>query len=159
MQKITLLTLGKLKESYLREAAAEYQKRLKGLCDLEVVELDPSPLPDNPSQAQIDAALQTEEQKLFKKIPNGAYCVALCIEGKQYSSPKFAQLLEQKALDSMPICFIIGSSYGLSPAVKQRANLLFSFSQMTFPHQLARIMFLEQLYRGFKINQGSAYHK
>ncbi len=159
MQKVTLLTLGKLKEPYLREASAEYQKRLKGLCDLEVVELDPTTLPEHPSQAQIDAALQAEEQKIFKKIPNGAYCVALCIEGKQCSSPRFAEMLAQKALDSKPLCFIIGSSYGLSPAVKKRADLQFSFSQMTFPHQLARILFLEQLYRGFKINQGSAYHK
>ncbi len=159
MQKITLLTLGKLKESYLRDAAAEYTKRLKGLCDLQVIELDPVALPERPAQAQIDAALQTEEQKLLKKIPTGAYCVALCIEGTQSTSEQFAKLLAQKAVDSRPICFIIGSSYGLSPAIKQRADLQFSFSKMTFPHQLARIMFLEQLYRGFKINQGSAYHK
>ncbi len=159
MQKITLLTLGRLKEGYLRDAAAEYVKRLKGLCDLQVIELDPVALPERPSQAQIETALQAEEQKLFKKIPQGAFCVALCIEGTQSTSEQFARLLAQKALDSQPMCFIIGSSYGLSPAVKQRADLQFSFSKMTFPHQLARILFLEQLYRGFKINQGSAYHK
>ncbi len=158
MMHIYVVALGKLKEAYLREACAEYVKRLKGYCQLHLVELQPVKLPDNPSPAQVDQALEKEAELIEKSIPSGAKWIAMCIEGQTMSSEKFSSFLEQSAM-SGAAAFVIGSSYGLSPKIKQRAALRLSMSPMTFPHQLSRVMLLEQIYRGFQILSGGKYHK
>ena len=159
MIKITLISPGKLKEKYLRDAAAEYTKRLSRFCELNIIEPDPQKLPDHPSDALIASALKTESEKILKKIPDSAFIIALCVEGKKLSSEQFAAKTAELCAIGKPIVFVIGSSYGLSPKVKNRADLKLSISDMTFPHQLFRIMLLEQIYRAFQINSGSEYHK
>ncbi len=159
MLRVTLITLGRLKEAYLREAAAEYTKRLQSLCRMEVIELSPAPLPDRPSAAQIDAALEAEARKIEEKLPPGAKLIPLCIEGKLLSSEDFSARLESAGMEGGSIAFVIGSSYGLSDRIKRRADLRLSLSPMTFPHQLARVLLLEQIYRGLKILAGGTYHK
>ena len=157
---VTLICLGKLKEDYLRAACAEYAKRLGAFCKLQVVELEPARLPDNPSQSQIDAALEDEAKRITAKIPKGAACFAMCIEGKQYSSPKFSQIMHTASVEGgANVVFIIGSSFGLSEKIKQMSRYKLSMSEMTFPHQLARVMLLEQIYRAFQIENGGKYHK
>ncbi|MBQ2964856.1 MAG: 23S rRNA (pseudouridine(1915)-N(3))-methyltransferase RlmH [Clostridia bacterium] len=157
---VTVVCLGKLKESYLREACAEYVKRLGAFCKINIVELNPVKLSDNPSQAQIDAALEAEAKLIAEKIPKGAACFAMCIEGKQYPSEKFSALLETAGVEGgANVAFIIGSSFGLSPTIKQMSKYKLSMSEMTFPHQLARVMLLEQIYRAFQISNGGKYHK
>ena len=160
MMRVYLIALGKLKESYLRDACAEYAKRLQGFCQLHLVELPACKLPDSPSEAQISAALEKEAEAIEKQIPSGAQVVPLCIEGKTMSSEQFSDVLQRSAVSgSGCIAFVIGSSFGLSPRIKQRAAIRLSMSPMTFPHQLARVMLLEQLYRGFQILSGGKYHK
>lgn len=159
MIKVTLIALGKLKEKYLRDAVEEYSKRLSRYCALEIAEINPVALPENPSEKEIAAALTKEKELIFKKIPENAAVFALCVEGKQKSSEEFAAEIETLTNDGRNFCFIIGSSYGLDDGVKQRADTKLSLSKMTFPHQLFRVMLLEQLYRGFKIIEGSTYHK
>ena len=160
MMNVTLIALGRMKESYMREFCAEYEKRLKPMCRLNIIELSPCALPDNPSQKQIDAALEAEAVKITEKIPSGAYVLSLCIEGKQKSSEEFAEMFGNVALNGKSsVVFIIGSSYGLSEKIKISSDERFSMSRMTFPHQMARVMLLEQIYRAFSINSGSKYHK
>ena len=159
MIKVTFITLGKLKEKYLREAVAEYEKRLSRYCALETVELEPVKLPDSPSKAQIDGALEKEAEMIFKKIPKNSEVFTLCVEGKQLSSEEFAQRVDGLSKQGKGITFIIGSSYGLCEKVKAISQMRLSVSKMTFPHQLFRVMLLEQVYRAFKINEGSTYHK
>jgi 23S rRNA (pseudouridine1915-N3)-methyltransferase len=159
MIKVTLIALGKLKEAYLRDAVSEYTKRLSRYCDLEIIELEPMKLPDSPSKSQIDAALLKEAEMIIKKIPKNCDVYPLCVEGKQLSSEEFAEKLDDLSQQGRGIVFIIGSSYGLSETVKATAKMRFSLSKMTFPHQLFRVMLLEQVYRAFKINEGSTYHK
>lgn len=159
MMKITVIALATLKEKYLKEAAGEYVKRLGAFCDLKIIELDPVRLPEKPSSAEISAALCREAELIAKKIPAGDFVVPLCIEGKQFSSEEFAEMLENKMNIGRGVTFIIGSSCGLSDDIKRRADLKLSFSKMTFPHKLFRVMLLEQLYRAFKICSGGAYHK
>ena len=159
MMKVTLITLGKLKEAYLRDAILEYVKRLSRYCDLEIIELEPAKLPDAPSKSQIDAALLKEAEMILKKIPKNCDVYPLCVEGKQLSSEEFAERMGDLSQQGRGIVFIIGSSYGLSEMVKAIAKFRFSLSKMTFPHQLFRVMLLEQVYRAFKINEGSTYHK
>lgn len=159
MLRVTLITLGRLKEPYLREAVAEYTKRLQSLCRLEVIELSPAPLPDRPSAAQIDAALEAEARKIEEKLPSGAKLIPLCIEGKLLSSEDFSARLESAGMEGGSVAFVIGSSYGLSDRIKRCADLRLSLSPMTFPHQLARVLLLEQIYRGLKILAGGTYHK
>lgn len=159
MLRVTLITLGRLKEPYLREAVSEYTKRLQSLCRLEVIELSPAPLPDRPSAAQIDAALEAEARKIEEKLPSGAKLIPLCIEGKLLSSEDFSARLESAGMEGGSVAFVIGSSYGLSDRIKRRADLRLSLSPMTFPHQLARVLLLEQIYRGLKILAGGTYHK
>lgn len=157
---VTVICLGKLKESYLRDACAEYVKRLGAFCKMNIVELSPVKLPDNPSQAQIDSALEAEARLITEKIPKGAACFAMCIEGKQYSSEKFSTLLEAAGVEGgANVVFIIGSSFGLSESLKRQCRYKLSMSEMTFPHQLARVMLLEQIYRAFQISNGGKYHK
>ena len=116
-------------------------------------------MPDNPAQSQIQTALEKEAEAILKRIPDSAFVAVLCIEGKQYSSEDMAELLKTNQQTGKPVFFIIGGSYGLSDTVKKRANVRLSMSRMTFPHRLARIMLLEQIYRGFTINAGKTYHK
>lgn len=160
MIKITLITVGKLKEKYLRDAVSEYEKRLSAFCSLKTVETEPVRLPDSPNTSQINAALTAESTKILQAIPDGAFVVPLCIEGKLLDSVELSEKIEKVPfMGKSGVCFIIGGSYGLSDAVKQRADLKLSMSKMTFPHQLARVMLLEQVYRAFKILNGGTYHK
>ncbi len=159
MIKITLITLGKLKEKYLRDAADEYSKRMSRYCKLDIIELNPISLPEKPAQSEINAALQKEAEMIEKRIPEGAVVVPFCVEGKNLSSEALAEFVGDNTDSGKNMCFIIGSSYGLSDTVKQKADLKLSLSNMTFPHQLFRVMCLEQIYRAFKINEGGTYHK
>lgn len=159
MIKVTVISPGKLKEKYLREAAEEYIKRLSRFCDLTIIEPEPFRLPEHPAKALVDSALESEADILLKKIPENAFVVALCVEGKPLSSEQLAAKVDELSAQGRPIVFLIGSSYGLSNRVKKRADMRLSVSAMTFPHQLFRIMLLEQIYRAFQINAGSEYHK
>jgi 23S rRNA (pseudouridine1915-N3)-methyltransferase len=160
MLNITLLCVGKLKEAYWRSACEEYKKRLGAFCRPNIVEVDEYRLPEKPSQAQIDAGLEAEGKKLLEQIPAGSYVITLCIEGKELSSTQLAEKLAAVSVQGYSrVFFIIGGSFGLSPAVKARSDLRLSMSPMTFPHQLARVMVLEQLYRALGINAGTKYHK
>ena len=160
MLNIKIICVGKLKEKFYTAAAAEYMKRLSTLCRLEVEELPESRLSTQPSQAEVEAALKKEGESIALRIPAGALTVALCVEGKQLSSVRFSQFLEACALKGRSkLCFLIGGSEGLSEEVKEKAEVRMSMSEMTFPHHLARIMLLEQLYRAFQIREGSRYHK
>ena len=157
---VTLVCVGRLKEDYLRAACAEYQKRLQGFCRFTVEEIEAEKLPDDPSQAEIMSALEKEGDRILSKLPKGAYTAALCIEGKQQSSEELAQLLVNIPVQgSGAAAFVIGSSYGLSDKVKGAAQLKLSMSKMTFPHQLARVMLMEQVYRAYSIINNRRYHK
>lgn len=158
MQTIQILAYGKLKEKYLRDAAAEYEKRLSRYCTVKCVELEPTALPEKASEKEIAAALEKEGQQLLKRMKG--FCIAMCIEGKMLSSVQLSEKLVQTAVGGdSTVTFLIGSSYGLSPEVKRAADLRLSMSPMTFPHQLARVMLYEQIYRSFQIQSGSRYHK
>ncbi len=160
MIKIKIIALSKLKEKYLAEAQSEYLKRLSAHAAVEVIEIEPVRLPENPSNLEIAKALTAEAEAIKKKIPTQATVVAMCIEGKKLSSEAFAETMQNKINGgSGTFVYIIGSSFGLSPEIKAMADIKLSFSDMTFPHQLFRVMLLEQIYRAFKINEGSKYHK
>ena len=160
MQHVTVLCVGKLKESYWRDAVAEYAKRLSAFCRFTVIEVDEERLPDAPSAAQIAHTLEEEGKRLLSRIPRDALTVALCIEGKTVSSEMLSARLSSWALDGKShIVFVIGGSFGLSDEVKHAAALCLSMSPMTFPHRLARVMLLEQIYRAFQIASGGKYHK
>ena len=159
MLNIRFLTTGSLKESYWRDALAEYSKRLGGLCRFTCTEFKEVRLSDNPSQAEIDAALESEGEKILAEFSPRAFKVALCVEGKQLSSEELASKLEQVSAVSSDIIFVIGSSYGLSPKVKQACDLRLSVSKLTFPHQLMRVLLAEAVYRALNIVKGTKYHK
>ena len=157
---ITIICLGKLKEKYLKDAVQEYTKRLCAYGKVDIIELNPVRLSDNPSVQEIDNALEKEAEEIKKKLPNNSYTFALCIEGHPKSSENFAQTIKNAAIGGKSnITFIIGSSFGLSEDVKVLADNRLSFSPMTFPHQLMRVMLLEQIYRAFQINNNGKYHK
>jgi 23S rRNA (pseudouridine1915-N3)-methyltransferase len=156
---VKLITLGTLKEAYLRDAAAEYEKRLGAFCRFELVQLKEERLSDDPSESEIKNALAKESEKILALIPARAYVVAMCVEGKQLTSPELAEKLEEISSRTSDVCFIIGSSFGLSDTVKQRADLRLSVSKLTFPHQLMRVILLETVYRAFNIQKGTRYHK
>ena len=159
MLNVKFITLGTLKEAYLRDAAAEYEKRLGAFCRFELVQLKEERLSDDPSESEIKNALSKESEKILALIPARAYVVAMCVEGKQLTSPELAEKLEEISARTSDVCFIIGSSFGLSDAVKQRADLRLSVSKLTFPHQLMRVILLETVYRAFNIQKGTKYHK
>ena len=160
MQKVTILCVGKLKERFYAEAAAEYAKRLSRYCKLDIVELPEERLPESPSQAQIDAALEREAAAVRAKLPAGAVLITLCIEGQLRSSEELARKMDSwSSQGAGHLVFLIGGSCGLSPSLKAQAAERLSMSPMTFPHHLARVMLLEQIYRGFQINSGGHYHK
>ena len=160
MQKVTVLCVGKLKEKFYREAAAEYAKRLSRYCKLELLELPEERLPEDPSPAQIEAALLKEAAAIRAKLPAGAALIALCVEGELRSSEALARQMAAWAGQGVSqLVFLIGGSFGLHPSIKGSAKLRLSMSPMTFPHHLARVMVLEQIYRAYQINAGTRYHK
>lgn len=161
MLNVNLITVGKLKESYLRDACAEYQKRLQAFCKLNIVELNESRLPDSPSEKEIKTALSNEGKAMMSLLSgNSCYNITMCIEGKQLSSVKFAEKLEKISVDGKStVNIVIGSSFGIADEIKAMSDFKLSMSEMTFPHQFARVMLLEQLYRAFQINIGGKYHK
>ena len=160
MFEITLITMGKLKEKFYLSAAGEYEKRLKGYCRFQILELPEFRLPENPSPAEIAAGLEREAETIFAKIPKGSWFCVLTPEGKVISSEALAdKIRDVKLSGKSSACFLIGSSFGMSPRVKAAADFQLSMGPMTFPHHLARIMVLEQLYRAEAIQAGSKYHK
>ena len=160
MLSIKIIATGDLKESYLREAIKEYQKRLSAWCKIEEIVLKEERLSDNPSKAQIDKALEIEEKHILEKISQKAYVIAMCVEGKQLSSQELAsKISEITSIGKSEIVFIIGSSFGLSEGVKQRADFKLSVSKLTFPHQLLRVILHETIYRSLSIINGTKYHK
>ncbi|MEG1782178.1 MAG: 23S rRNA (pseudouridine(1915)-N(3))-methyltransferase RlmH [Oscillospiraceae bacterium] len=161
MQTVTVIAQGKVQKGFLTDGCNEYIKRLKPMCNFNLIELADEPLPEkNLNNTLIEKALEKEADKILEVIPKQSYIISLCIEAEQITSEELAGVFAQKAVDGFSgICLIIGSSHGLSKRVKERSDLRLSFSKMTFPHQLARLMILEQIYRGFCINSGSKYHK
>ena len=160
MQKVTVLCTGRLKEPYLIEACREYEKRLGRFCRLEMVELPEQTLPRAPSPAQVRRALFQEAQALSARLPDKCRLTALCVEGQALTSEELARRLSDSAAQGFGhSVFVIGSSYGLDESLKERAHLRLSLSAMTFPHHLARLMLLEQLYRCAQILSGGPYHK
>lgn len=160
MTKLMLICVGKMKERFYLEAAAEYVKRISAFCSPDICELPEARLAKNPSAAEIERALEREAAAVLDKLPKGAFSAAMCIEGEPVSSEAFAGLISRASAESKwgPV-FILGGSNGLHNSVKTAASVRISMSGMTFPHHLARVMLLEQVYRGFSINQGTKYHK
>lgn len=159
MLKITLITVGALSEQHWKDAAAEYKKRLSGRVALTDLCLKDERLPQSPSDAEIARALDAEADRIIGAIPKRALVVPLCVEGSRITSEALAAKIEDAASDTGEICFIIGSSYGLSDKVKALAAFKLSLSALTFPHQLAKVMLLEAIYRSVMITSGSKYHK
>ena len=160
MQKISLICVGKLKEPFYAAAVAEYQKRLTRHCKLEILELPEQRLGDDPSPAEVEQALAREAAVIEEKLPRSATLIAMCIEGKLLSSTELSETITRLgATGSSQLVFLIGGSFGLHPRIKEQAALRLSMSPMTFPHHLARVMLLEQIYRAHKINAGEKYHK
>ena len=159
MLNVKLITIGTLKESYLREAAEEYKKRLGAYCKFTEVNLSEVKLSDKPSTKEIEAALEAEAKQILANMSPRAYKIALCVEGKQLSSEQLAKKFEEIGQTHSEVVLIIGSSFGLSPAVKSACDLRLSVSALTFPHQLMRVILLEATYRAFTIIKGTPYHK
>ena len=160
MLQVKLICVGKLRERFYIDAFAEYRKRLGAYCRLDCADIAEQRLPDAPSEAQVRAALEKEGAEILRAVPEDAYLVALCVEGRQEPSEFMAELIAARENSGKPkLCFVIGGSFGLSESVKKRADCRLSMSKMTFPHHLARVMLAEQLYRGFKIKERSQYHK
>ncbi len=160
MFEITLIAMGKLKEKFYLNAAAEYEKRMKGYCQFQLVELPETRLPDNPSPSEITAGLEKEADLIMSKIPKNAWFCVFTPEGKLLSSDALAEKIQGiKLSGKSSACFLIGSSFGIAPRIKEKADFKLSMSPMTFPHHLARIMVMEQLYRAESIQAGSKYHK
>ncbi|MCQ2434359.1 MAG: 23S rRNA (pseudouridine(1915)-N(3))-methyltransferase RlmH [Oscillospiraceae bacterium] len=157
MMHLRLITVGKLKEQWLRDGYDEYAKRLRRYCQLELVELAEARLSENPSSAEIAAALDAEGKEILKRCEGKV--IAMCIEGKQLSSEQLSQKIDAFSQESGTLCFVIGSSFGLHDSVKQRADLRLSMSPMTFTHQIARVLLMEQIYRAYQISTGGKYHK
>lgn len=158
--KITVVCVGKIKEKFFADALKEYEKRLSRYCRLSVVELQDEKTPDGASAALEEQIKRKEGERILKVLPEGAYVIALAIQGKQLSSEELAETMERLGVNGTShIVFIIGGSLGLSEGVLLRAEYLLSFSKMTFPHQLMRVVLLEQVYRAYRINSGEPYHK
>ena len=153
---VTVIHVGDLKEKYYRDAVEEYEKRISRFCRIKSVEIKEERLPDDPSEKQIGSALAAEGKRILQAIPGRSFVTALCVEGKELSSPELSRIICGAERD---LAFIIGSSFGLSTEVKAAADLRLSVSPMTFPHRLMRVILAEQIYRAFSIAAGSAYHK
>ena len=159
MLNVTVITVGNLKESYLREAAAEYEKRLGAFCKLDLIQLKETKLPESPTDAQISSALSSEGKQILAAMPARAYRIAMCVEGTQLSSEQLAQKLEEISQTHGAVCLVIGSSFGIASEVKAACDYRLSVSKLTFPHQLMRVLLLETLYRSLGITKGTKYHK
>ena len=159
MISVKFVTVGNLKEAYLRDAAAEYEKRLGGFCRFESVCLKEEKLPDSPTDSEIDSALKKESVKILAELSPKAYKIAMCVEGGQMSSEELAKKIDSVSNVTGEICFVIGSSHGLDESVKRACDLRLSVSKLTFPHQLMRVILLEAVYRALNINRGTKYHK
>ena len=159
MTQLTIITVGTLKESYLAAALAEYKKRLGAYCRIEEIELKEVRIANESDAGEVERALAEEGEKILSKTPKGSFPIALCVEGKEYDSESLATLLGRAADATGKITLIIGSSHGLSPAVKAAAKERLSVSRLTFPHQLMRVILAEALYRSFSILAGKKYHK
>lgn len=160
MLSVNIICVGKLKEKYWTQAVNEYEKRLKSFCKFKIIEVDEEKITDNPNRSQINAVLEKEGKRILKNTGRGNQVIALCIEGVQVSSEGVAEIFGKTALNGISgIDFIIGGSWGLSDEVKNRCDIKLSMSKLTFPHQLARVMLCEQIYRAFQINSGGKYHK
>ena len=160
MQRVTVLCVGKLKEKFYIDAAAEYVKRLQRHCKLELIELPEQRLPDDPSPAEIQKALRAEGDAIREKLPKGGAVIALCIEGRSCSSEELSRRMAEFGVQGKTqLTFLIGGSVGLDEDLKRQADWRLSMSPMTFPHHMARIMLLEQIYRAYQIADGTKYHK
>lgn len=160
MLSITLICVGKLKEKFYITASEEYEKRLKGFCQFQLIELPESRLSENPSIAEIEAGLEKEADLILSKIPKGAWFCVFTPEGQLLSSEKLAEKMQNiKLSGKSSACFLIGSSFGMAQRIKQKSDFRLSMSPMTFPHHLARVMVLEQIYRSESIQAGTKYHK
>ena len=160
MLNVNIICVGKLKEKFLTDAIKEYSKRLSAFCKLNITELDETKLPDRVSDSDIANALKSESEKILSKVGKDSFVIAMCIEGKMMSSEELSKLFDRISVEGKSrVDIIIGSSFGLSDEVKKRADLRLSVSPMTFPHQLFRVMILEQVYRAFQISTGGKYHK
>ena len=158
--KIKIVTVGKLKEKYLKDGIAEYSKRLSRFANLEMIELADEKTPDRASNSENQKILELEGTRILSKISDRDFVIVLAIEGKTLSSEEFSKQLEQAPINGFStLTFVIGGSLGLSPQVKKRANLFLSFGRLTLPHQLMRLVLVEQIYRSFRITAGHAYHK
>ncbi len=159
MAQITVITVGTLKEDYLKEAVAEYKKRLSQYARVDEINIKEERIANEEDRAEISFALDKEGEKILSAIPKGCAKIALCVEGRQYDSPALASLIGRYSDECGKIALIIGSSHGLSERVKRECSVRLSFSQMTFPHQLMRVILYEALYRSFTILAGKKYHK
>lgn len=159
MLSVYVICVGKLKEKFYKDACAEYVKRLSPYCKLNLIEIPEVKLSKDPTLGEITNALAREGEAIRAKIPPSSRVVALCIEGRMRSSEEMAQMIPAQGSGDKHLVFVIGGSYGLHPSIKAEANVQLSMSPMTFPHHLARVMLLEQVYRAFQINGGSRYHK
>lgn len=159
MISVSVICVGKLKEGYLRDGCAEYIKRLSAYSKVKVIEVAEEKAFDNPSAAEIINIIEKEGKRIIDKIPKGSFVIPMCIEGKEFSSPDFSEELEKISMNNSNVAFIIGGSYGLSDEVKSLGRLKLSFGKLTLPHQLARMVLLEQIYRAFSISNHSKYHK
>ena len=159
MLNVKIFVTGTLKEQYYKDAINEYKKRLTAYCKLDIIELKEYKLPDDPSPRQIETALLAEGEKILSLMPQRAYKIALCVEGKQLSSEEFAQRLEEISATHGELCLVIGSSFGLSEAVKKACDMRLSVSKMTLTHQMLRVWLLEIIYRCLSISRGTKYHK
>lgn len=160
MLSITIIAVGKIKEKFYTQAVTEYSKRLSAYCKFEVIEVKDEKTPENPTEAEKCAVLSSEAERIIPKIPKGAKVISLCVEGKEMPSEDLAKVIKDAALEGTSrIVFIIGGSFGLSEEVKKLSDLRLSFSKMTFPHMLMRVILAEQLYRAFTIIEGRTYHK
>ena len=159
MVQVTVITVGNLKETYWRDAVAEYEKRLGAFCKADIVQLKEARLSDAPGPGEIQTALADEGKRILAAIPPRAYKIAMCVEGQQFSSEDLAGKLDGVLANTGALCLIIGSSFGLSDEVKRACDLRLSVSKLTFPHQMMRVLLLEMLYRCFGILKGTKYHK
>ncbi len=159
MATIKIITVGTLKEDYLKGAVAEYEKRISGFCKVESVNIKEAKLPSVPSDGDIRRALSEEAKQILAAMPDRSYKIAMCVEGRQFSSEELAQRIDTAFSSANEICFVIGSSHGLDDSVKNAADLRLSVSKLTFPHQLMRVVLLESIYRCLNIIKGTKYHK
>ncbi len=160
MMHIKIIAVGRLKEEYLRAAQLEYVKRLTPFCKIQITEIAEARIGGKPSRAEIKSALKKEASSILKEIPSDSFVFSMCVEGRAFSSVEFSEKIDRAAIAGISnMVFIIGSSFGLDEEIKQQSSQQISFSSMTFPHQLMRIMLLEQIYRAFSILNHTKYHK